>query len=139
MSCYPKITVAGATTEMHTAKLFITYEYDEGAQTQIKTVRYFVGSTGNLAANGSVQWTHYIDIPESGVTIRDKWYETRGRVEFTGCHRYQRQNQNRCGCGHHASVDRRRTEERRADVADLFPHRLLELQHLPDPDRHGLW
>lgn len=83
VACFPKITVAGATTEMHTAELFITYEYNENAPIQLKTVKYFVGSTGNVAANGTVSWDHTIEIPESGVTIRDKWYEIRGHSDLT--------------------------------------------------------
>lgn len=64
------------------AKLFITYDYNDQASTQIKTVKYHIGAATavmNTAtpANFTLQ---ALNLPEASVNIRSSFAETRGYV-----------------------------------------------------------
>ncbi|OIN99773.1 hypothetical protein AUJ67_06985 [Candidatus Desantisbacteria bacterium CG1_02_49_89] len=60
-------------------KLYLTYEYDDGAHSQVKTVRYFAGSNNASIASGSTAtYVHTPYIPETGYSIQSAWYEIRG-------------------------------------------------------------
>ncbi|PIV54793.1 hypothetical protein COS16_09210 [Candidatus Desantisbacteria bacterium CG02_land_8_20_14_3_00_49_13] len=66
-------------------KLYLTYEYDEAANMQMKTVRYFAGSNSATLAVGNTQtFTHAPYTPETGFTIKSAWYEIRGNYYASG-------------------------------------------------------
>lgn len=90
---YPSIAISTATAanaQFHSARLIITYEYDDSASTQIKTVRIPIqshhttlttsavevgttGGTANASANQIPQLSTFL--PENSVTIRQAFFE----------------------------------------------------------------
>ena len=77
--------VAGTATRMLNAKLTLTYDYDDTATTQIKTVRYFGGQdTGDLAVGGTSQYTLAAPgLPESSASVYDAWAEVSASIVGT--------------------------------------------------------
>lgn len=60
-----RLTVTGTTTLNATAKLIITYEYDDTSATQVKTVRIPIdGNTGNLTTSFTTVGTTTNQIPD---------------------------------------------------------------------------
>ena len=78
--------VAGTATKGNNAKITITYEYDDEATTQIKTVRYFGGqATADLAVNSTQTFNLAAPgLPENSVSIYDAWAEMTGNVVAAG-------------------------------------------------------
>jgi hypothetical protein len=78
-----RITVTGLSTINATAKLIITYEYDDSATTQIKTVKIPIdGNTGNLTTGftnvgGVANQFPALDtfLPEASKTYRDIFFQ----------------------------------------------------------------
>ncbi|HBA59975.1 MAG TPA: hypothetical protein DCZ92_03980, partial [Elusimicrobia bacterium] len=79
------VTIAGPGSNAHTMKLHITYEYDENAATQVKTVRFPLYSdyTGKIAAftgqqaAGTMTMQYKADIPDLSA-LQQQWVEIRG-------------------------------------------------------------
>lgn len=79
-----RLTVTGLTTINCTAKLIITYEYDDNQSTRIKTVKIPIdGNTGNLtttltAVGGVTNQIPALDtfLPEANKVYRDIFFET---------------------------------------------------------------
>src|SRR3989339_1089310 len=93
-----KIIVTGPASNMHSAKLYITYEYDDDAPTQVKTVRFPVfsdsadgisGIASSLAQQvpGSpIHFKYRADLPDYSGTpsdIQQAWFEIRGYKQDT--------------------------------------------------------
>ena len=79
--------VAGTATKMASAKLFITYDYDDQAAIQINTVKYRIGqSTGNVAvgSTGITFTSPNLAIVENSPTVLSAWAEIRGQIPATG-------------------------------------------------------
>lgn len=58
------------------AKLIVTYEYDDTSSTQLKTVRYMVGSRFTAAtASTTDEFTVNPNITDPSVSIKDHWVE----------------------------------------------------------------
>ena len=78
-----RLTVSGVITSNATAKLIITYEYDDGDTTQIKTVKIPMdGNTGNLTTSfanlgGVASQIPALDtfLPEASITYRDIFFQ----------------------------------------------------------------
>jgi hypothetical protein len=90
-----RLTVTGRGTNNATAKLIITYEYDDTSTTQIKTVKIPIdGNTGNLStafadvAGLTNQWPLLNTfLPETSKTYRKVWFEmniNEGTTSATG-------------------------------------------------------
>lgn len=64
------------------AKLYVTYDYNADAPTQIKTVYSWVHSQQAAVASGgsATSDTFNLGLPESGITSQSTWVETRGYV-----------------------------------------------------------
>ncbi|MFN3966398.1 MAG: hypothetical protein ACK4JE_01705, partial [Endomicrobiia bacterium] len=85
-----RLISVGSPHNMHSAKLYITYEYDDTSPTQIKTVRFPLFSSSVDGTYGcasteaqqispvSVPFKYLCEIPESGITINQVWFEIRG-------------------------------------------------------------
>lgn len=79
--------VAGAPRKMENAKMYITYDYDDAAPTQIRTIKYRIGqSTGNTAvgATGVTFTSPVMTVTESSPVVVSAWSEIRGQVPATG-------------------------------------------------------
>ena len=86
MSWAVRVNLSGPATNNHSAKLIITYQYDDSATTQVKTIRIPVESTrstlttsfqtvGGSTAIPAITGSY---LPETGVTIRQVWLELWG-------------------------------------------------------------
>lgn len=83
MTALARLTVTGIATINATAKLVITYEYDDAATTQIKTVRIPIdGNTGNLTTSlvnvgGVANQIPLLDefLPEAKKVIRSLFFQ----------------------------------------------------------------
>jgi len=78
--------VAGVATKMASAKMFITYDYDDQATTQLNTVKYMIGqSAGNVAvgATGTTFTSPNLAIAENSPVVVSAWSEIRGQVPAT--------------------------------------------------------
>lgn len=83
MTALARMTVTGIATINASAKLVITYEYDDSATTQLKTVRIPIdGNTGNLTTGLTVVGTTTGQIPlldeflpEANKTIRSYFFQ----------------------------------------------------------------
>lgn len=83
MTALARLTVTGVSTINATAKLVITYEYDDSATTQIKTVRIPIdGNTGNLTTSlanvgGVANQIPLLDefLPEANKVIRSYFFQ----------------------------------------------------------------
>lgn len=83
MTALARLTVTGIATINATAKLVITYEYDDSATTQIKTVRIPIdGNTGNLTTSlanvgGVANQIPLLDefLPEANKVIRSYFFQ----------------------------------------------------------------
>lgn len=83
MTALARLTVTGVATINATAKLVITYEYDDSATTQLKTVRIPIdGNTGNLTTGlanvgGVANQIPLLDefLPEANKTIRSYFFQ----------------------------------------------------------------
>ncbi len=79
------VRITGPATNMHTAKLYITYEYDDESPTQIKTVRFSLYSDWankiatklGLQAPGTITMRYLADLPDL-VNIYQQWFEISG-------------------------------------------------------------
>lgn len=92
MACGARLVVNGAATNNATAKLIITYEYEDStATTRIKTVKIPVeGNTGNLTTTltnlgGVASQFPALDtfLPESSKVYRNIFFETYGHTNAT--------------------------------------------------------
>ena len=92
MACGARLTVTGPSTNNATAKLIITYEYEDStATTRIKTVKIPVeGNTGNLTTTltnlgGVANQFPALDtfLPESSKVYRNIFFETYGHTNAT--------------------------------------------------------
>lgn len=93
MTCGARLTVTGLSTNNATAKLIITYEYDDtSATTRIKTVKIPMdGNNGNLtttlASNMGGLANQYPNLdtflPEASKTYRDIFFETYSHTNAT--------------------------------------------------------
>lgn len=82
-----RANVAGTSRKMENAKMFVTYDYDDTATTQINTVKYRIGqNTGNVAvgATGVTFTSPTMAIGENSPTVVSAWSEIRGQVPATG-------------------------------------------------------
>lgn len=82
MTADARLTVTGAATQNAYAKLIITYEYDDAATTQLKTVKIPIdGNIGALTAAfttvGAANQIPLLDefLPEGGKTIRNYFFQ----------------------------------------------------------------
>jgi len=89
-SCAIGIAVGGITTNNHSAKLHITYQYDDAANTRAKTVRIPLNSTGSILSAtmlnlGSSSQIPALDtfLPEANKTYRAIWFEMYGNDATT--------------------------------------------------------
>ncbi|MFH1369183.1 MAG: S26 family signal peptidase, partial [Elusimicrobiota bacterium] len=91
------VSITGPTSNMHSAKLYITYYYDDDPAvkaTQIKTVRFplFSNSANGISGVASSEsqltlgatFTYYAEIPETGASIKQAWFEIRGLNQASG-------------------------------------------------------
>ncbi|MFQ3675255.1 MAG: hypothetical protein SNJ64_01775, partial [Endomicrobiia bacterium] len=84
------VTISGPTSNSHTLKLFITYEYDDTSPIQVKTVRVPLYSEGNVASRLSTapastyNYNFHPYLPESGITVLHQWFEIRGAKQSGG-------------------------------------------------------
>ncbi|MFH0955993.1 MAG: hypothetical protein V1801_02160 [Candidatus Falkowbacteria bacterium] len=79
--------VAGAATKMLSAKMYITYDYDSAAATQLNTIRYKIGNTTGNTAVGTTGVTFTsptLTVAENSPTVVSAWAEIRGQVPATG-------------------------------------------------------
>lgn len=91
MTCDASITITGPQTINHSAKLIITYEYDDSGQTtRIKTVKIPIdGNNGALTTAlttvGAASQIPALDtfLPESSKTYRDIFFEVWGHTGTT--------------------------------------------------------
>lgn len=98
-TCVASVTLAGMATINLTAKLIITYEYnDTSATTRTKTVRIPIDSpttvlTNSLAtvggANAIPKLTSSGLLPEASVSIKDLWFEIEGNEASTSTSAFQ--------------------------------------------------
>ena len=81
-----RANVSGVPRKAENAKIFITYDYDDTATTQIRTVRYYLGQeNGNTALNSTATFNLGApNLPEDSVTVRSAWAEVRANVVATG-------------------------------------------------------
>jgi len=92
MTVGSRLTITGVGTRSCTSKLIITYQYDDSATTQIKTVRIpMEGNTGNLTAvlanlGGVASQIPALStwLPETSKVIRDIFFETYAHTGATG-------------------------------------------------------
>ena len=88
-TCQVGVTITGASTINHTAKLIITYQAEE-QQTRIKTVRIPLDSgtgalTASLVSIGSSQIPNLSTfLPESSITYRDIFFNIEGNEMAAG-------------------------------------------------------
>lgn len=79
--CVLLITLTGGTKANLSAKLVLTYEYDDTSPTQLKTVRYLAGRRATFLTAGQTQsFSHIVYLPEQSPVILASWYEVRGLV-----------------------------------------------------------
>lgn len=79
--------LTGDTRNSDSAKIFITYEYDDTSTTQLKTRRYLVGcGAAQAAAGDTTNYTVNPNILETGVTVVQHWVEMTGSVALDGNH-----------------------------------------------------
>ncbi|MEW6011867.1 MAG: hypothetical protein AB1602_00555, partial [Elusimicrobiota bacterium] len=79
------VRITGPTSNMHTMKLYITYEYDDASPRQVKTVRFPLYSdwTNKIAsylgakAPGVSSMYYYADLPDL-ISIYQQWVEVGG-------------------------------------------------------------
>ncbi|MBI4802488.1 MAG: hypothetical protein HY796_08195 [Elusimicrobia bacterium] len=79
------VTITGPLSNMHTMKLYITYEYDDLSPVQVKTVRFPLYSdyTGKIAAftgqqpAGTILMQYQADLPDMQ-SIQQQWFEIKG-------------------------------------------------------------
>jgi hypothetical protein len=79
--------VAGVARKMENAKMFITYEYDDSATTQLQTIKYRIGqNNGNVAVGAAgVTFTSLsFAVAENSPVVVSAWSEIKGRVIATG-------------------------------------------------------
>lgn len=83
-SCQVAVQFGGLATNNHSAKLYITYDYDDAADIRVKTVRVPIGSTPTTISNtlqeigtGSVPALDTF-LPEVGKAYRNIWFEMQG-------------------------------------------------------------
>ncbi|MBI4052275.1 MAG: hypothetical protein HY400_07195, partial [Elusimicrobia bacterium] len=80
------VIMTGPSSNMHTMKLFITYEYDDTSPVQVKTVRFALYSDFNnlvaaftaQQAAGTLPMTYNVEVVDSGASIQQQWFEIRG-------------------------------------------------------------
>ncbi len=83
--------VTGPASNSHSAKLFITYEYDDTSATRLRTVRFPLYSAGGTATKTTVSnagthgFTYNADLGEGGsATVRQYWFEIHGFQQNDG-------------------------------------------------------
>jgi len=75
------VKTGGASSNAHALLLYVTYEYDPGSPTQLRTVRYPLATkTGQIAAGTATNFTYIVSIPEAA-NIRSSWFEIRGKLD----------------------------------------------------------
>ncbi|MDO8572274.1 MAG: fibronectin type III domain-containing protein [bacterium] len=82
-----RANVAGVPRKMENAKMFITYDYDDTAATQISTIKYRIGqSAGNVAvgATGVTFTSPTMAVTEDSPVVVSAWSEIRGQIPATG-------------------------------------------------------
>ncbi len=82
-----RANVAGVPRKMENAKMFITYDYDDTAPTQITTIKYRIGQApGNVAvgATGVTFTSPTMTVTENTPVVVSAWSEIRGHVPATG-------------------------------------------------------
>lgn len=79
------VTITGPTSNSHTLKLYITYEYDDTSPLQVKTVRFPLYSAENIASSvsgqaapGTYLYSFHPYLPEQNINIQQQWFEVRG-------------------------------------------------------------
>ena len=80
-----RANVSGVPRKAENAKIFITYDYDDAAATQLRTVRYYLGQeNGNTALNSTATFNLGAPgLPEDSVTVRSAWSEVRASIVAT--------------------------------------------------------
>ncbi|MEW6041405.1 MAG: hypothetical protein AB1633_07790, partial [Elusimicrobiota bacterium] len=81
--CSALVVMSGVsvTSNMHSLKLYITYEYEDTSATQIKTIKYPLESNEATAPAGTYYFPYNAYVPESafaGYVLRQAWFEIRG-------------------------------------------------------------
>ncbi|HBU69286.1 MAG TPA: hypothetical protein DEE98_02760 [Elusimicrobia bacterium] len=91
-----RTVLSGSQANMFSARLYITYYYDDTAVTQVKTVRFpiFSGSADGVSGVASslnqqtapytLTYKYYADIPETGNTLKQVWFDIKGYRQNTG-------------------------------------------------------
>lgn len=76
----------GSARSVESAKIIITYEYDNTSQYQLKTIRQRIGQrTADLAINTDANFSlAALGLPENTVTVKDAWAEIRGTIPGSG-------------------------------------------------------
>ncbi len=81
------VAVTGPINYAQNAKLILTYRYNRNSETQLKTVRYFVGSIGkDMRIRTAAPGSHFVNfsnlriaIPEGGpISVKSAWIEATG-------------------------------------------------------------
>ena len=94
-TCQVGVMFTGPSTINHTAKLIITYDYDDAATTRIKTVRIPLDSgTGALTASLAEIGTNQVPLlntylPEASKTFRDMFFQIEGNEDAAGTTDFQ--------------------------------------------------
>ncbi|MDI6642042.1 MAG: hypothetical protein QME68_07015, partial [Elusimicrobiota bacterium] len=85
-----RVVITGPNCNMFSAKLYITYYYDDTAGTQIKTVRFPIftssvdgisgcaSSESQIISPANVPFKYRCDLPETGISLKQVWFEIRG-------------------------------------------------------------
>jgi hypothetical protein len=72
-------TGSGSKTTLWGARAVVTYEYDANSTSQLKTVRYFVGSTNNtVSTGGTARFNVTIAVPESRINVVSAFFRISG-------------------------------------------------------------
>ncbi|MDA3793230.1 MAG: hypothetical protein PF545_06225, partial [Elusimicrobia bacterium] len=72
------VSVNGADTQAHSAKIYITYEYDPTSATQVRTVRYPLDSKTSRLGEGTYSFSYTADIADTNVDVKKQWFEIKG-------------------------------------------------------------
>jgi len=80
------VRMTGPTSNMHSIKLFVTYEYDDQSPLQVKTVRFPLYSSyaSGIAAfttqqaAGTRAMQYLVEIADTGYDLQQQWFEIHG-------------------------------------------------------------
>ncbi|MBN1823204.1 MAG: S24/S26 family peptidase, partial [Endomicrobiales bacterium] len=90
-----RIQISGSDFNMCAAKLYITYLYDDQSPTQVKTVKFPIFSNSSDGISGTASYIsqraagtspfyYNAEIPETGASMKQVWFEIRGLKQSGG-------------------------------------------------------